>query len=285
MEIPPEQWIWWTSFVPSYQVLAQSAIPATGPHAAGISYDSFCLNPGKYLSYLLSRSKELGAKHTTAEVQSFTEIFHKFENVRGVINCTGLGAARLVEDPKLFPTKGQSVIVRGQAHRISTGLGDDWEAVVVPRYGENETFLGVSKVGGDWYVHFLPSIMISLSKEWFLPIRTLDADESVTQSILQRCKAIAPELLNDNGEFEVLSVQVGLRPTRVGGARVEIQSYNNDEEGTTEQFVCHNYGHHGAGYVLDFFQNIMLTIRTCSFEECFGTARMVTDLAIAEFAK
>jgi hypothetical protein len=170
LEIPPEQWIWWTSLVSSYQVLAQSAIPATGSHAAGISYDSFAVNPAKYLSYLSSRSKELGAKHITSEVQSFTEIFHKFENVRGVINCTGLGATKLVEDPKLFPTKGQSVIVRGLAHGITTGLGDDWETVIVPRYGTNETFLGVSKVPGDWYVHFLLSIVISWSKDCFPPL-------------------------------------------------------------------------------------------------------------------
>ncbi|KAH8588195.1 FAD dependent oxidoreductase [Bisporella sp. PMI_857] len=243
LEIPPEQWIWWTSLVSSYQVLAQSAIPATGSHAAGISYDSFAVNPAKYLSYLSSRSKELGAKHITSEVQSFTEIFHKFENVRGVINCTGLGATKLVEDPKLFPTKGQSVIVRGLAHGITTGLGDDWETVIVPRYGTNETFLGVSKVPGDW---------------------SLDADESVTQAILQRCKLFAPELLNDNGEFEVLSVQVGLRPTRTGGPRVEIQKYRDNNE-ATNKFVCHNYGHHGAG-----------------FEESFGTGKTVTDLVKAE---
>ena len=168
--------------------------------------------------------------------------------MRGVINCTGLGASKFVGDPHLFPTKGQSVIVRGQAHRISTGFGDGWEDVVVPRYGENETFLGVSKVAHDGYVQFLPSVMVSLSKGCVSLNRSLHADESVTQTILRRCKALAPELLNDEGEFEVLSVQVGLRPTRIGGARVEVEEYSDEEE-TVHKFVCHNYGHHGAGYV------------------------------------
>jgi D-amino-acid oxidase len=69
----------------------------------------------------------------------------------------------------------------------------------------------------------------------------------MTQSILERCKAIAPEILNENGEFEVLSVQVGLRPTRTRGARVEIEQVSGTEK-SEGKFVCHNYGHHGAGY-------------------------------------
>lgn len=155
LAVPPEQWIWWTSFIPSYKVLSQAAIPATGSHAAGISYDSFNLSPAKYLKYLLSRSEKLGVKRITAEVESIAELFHSFDEICGVVNCTGLGATKFTKDPNLYPTKGQSVIVRGEAERIATGLGDDWEAVVVPRYGENETFLGVSKVFGDGYVKCL----------------------------------------------------------------------------------------------------------------------------------
>ena len=78
-----------------------------------------------------------------------------FENLQGVVNCTGIGATQLVDDPDLFPTKGQSVTVRGRAERIVTGLRDDWEDVVVPRSSGNETFLGVSKIAGDWYIAFL----------------------------------------------------------------------------------------------------------------------------------
>lgn len=157
LAIPPEEWIWWTTMIPSYKVLARSDIPAKGEHAAGISYDSFNLSPLKYLQYLLTTAVKLGVKCRTTTVQAISELFSMpgFENLQGVVNCTGLGASKLVRDPALFPTKGQSVIVRGQADRIATGLGDDWEAVVVPRYGVNETFLGVSKVFGDGYVAFL----------------------------------------------------------------------------------------------------------------------------------
>jgi D-amino-acid oxidase len=48
-------------------------------------------------------------------------------------------------------------------------------------------------------------------------------------------------LLNDDGKFEVLSVQVGLRPARKGGVRVEIERLDGF-------LICHAYGHAGAGY-------------------------------------
>lgn len=110
----------------------------------------------------------------------------------------------------------------------------------------------------------------------------------MTQSILKRCKAIAPELLNQNGEFEVLSVQVGLRPTRTGGARVETE-WIDDVGNRASKFVCHNYGHHGAGYAplisYKYDMDRILMSRTCSFEESFGTAKTVVELVTRELAK
>lgn len=74
----------------------------------------------------------------------------KSQNLYGVVNCTGLGAGKLVHDPAVFPTKGQTIIVRGQAARIATRSGDGWEALVIPRPGANETLLGGCKIAGDW---------------------------------------------------------------------------------------------------------------------------------------
>jgi hypothetical protein len=56
--------------------------------------------------------------------------------------------------------------------------------------------------------------------------------------ILERCKPIAPELLNADGCFEVLAICVGLRPSRHGGPRVELDLLDNDTQG---RFVCHCY--------------------------------------------
>ena len=66
-------------------------------------------------------------------------------------------------------------------------------------------------------------------------------DEDVTEAILEGGKVLAPELLDEKGDFEVLSAQCGLRPGREGGARVA-------KEVVERRFkVVHSYGHAGAG--------------------------------------
>lgn len=53
---------------------------------------------------------------------------------------------------------------------------------------------------------------------------------------------MVPELLTgEDGGFEVLSVQCGLRPGRRGGVRMERDSVG-------EKRVVHAYGHAGSGY-------------------------------------
>jgi D-amino-acid oxidase len=47
---------------------------------------------------------------------------------------------------------------------------------------------------------------------------------------------------NENNGFDVVSVNVGFRPGRKGGARVE------KGETTDGVMVLHNYGHSGGGY-------------------------------------
>lgn len=127
-------------------------LPSLSDNIAGVSFDSFAISPSKYLKYLLASNLERGARCITKDVQSIFEVFSMpgFDSLHGIINCTGLGAVSLVHDPSLFPTKGQSIIVRGVINRIISMIGDGWEVVVVPRCGAQETFLGVSKVANDW---------------------------------------------------------------------------------------------------------------------------------------
>lgn len=64
----------------------------------------------------------------------------------------------------------------------------------------------------------------------------------MTKNLLEAGKELAPELLNEKGEFKVVSVQVGLRPMRKGGPRVEMEVLPDGAA------VVHEYGHGGAGY-------------------------------------
>jgi D-amino-acid oxidase len=79
--------------------------------------------------------------------------------------------------------------------------------------------------------------------------RNTRPDDNITRTILDRCKCIAPELLDERGEFEVLQVLVGLRPRRNGGPRLEIdRAFSLSNADGAPVLLCHSYGHHSAGF-------------------------------------
>jgi D-amino-acid oxidase len=140
-------------------------------------------------------------------------------------NSTGISALKIIPDLDIYPVRGQTITIAGEAGQITTvdGIPSDPTPsstpvmYILPRPHSNTTILGGTKGIGDW---------------------NTEPDPQTTEEVLRRKKNWAPELLNENGEFKVLSVQVGLRP---GGARVEIENLDGI-------IVCHAYGHSGAGY-------------------------------------
>jgi D-amino-acid oxidase len=63
-------------------------------------------------------------------------------------------------------------------------------------------------------------------------------DFALANRIAERCIELAPELTNGKGvdALDIISHNVGLRPTRVGGARLEIEYMDG------VGLVLHNYG-------------------------------------------
>lgn len=200
-----------------------------------------------YLNYLYEMARRSGAieiRATLPRCPNFSETLQAASNVlkshlnelgytdfleiSAFINATGISALELVPDPSLYPIRGQTVTVAGEASQITTIDAFPINATssstpimyILPRPHSNTTVLGGTKEVGDWNAKPNPQ---------------------TTNEILYRAKKWAPELLNKNGEFDVLSEQVGLRPGRKGGARVEMEKVN-------EFVVCHAYGHAGAGY-------------------------------------
>ncbi len=66
-------------------------------------------------------------------------------------------------------------------------------------------------------------------------------DEELAKQILDNCKELAPELLDRDDQFQVVSHQVGFRPSRHGGPRVEFEELKGGLK------VVHCYGHAGGG--------------------------------------
>ncbi|KAL8792731.1 MAG: hypothetical protein Q9195_004706 [Heterodermia aff. obscurata] len=220
---------WWSPHVTSFAPLPHSALPANTAIASGVSFTTVTVDVPTHLSALLSRFRSAGGKLIRATLptkDSFlaalnfaSELVH--DDIYAFVNATGLGARALVPDAKIYPTRGQTVLVRGEADKVSTFEGIGLIRYVIPRKGSGTSVLGGTKQAGNW---------------------DTKPNDQTTREILEGCKVLAPELLGEDGEFEVLKVQVGLRPSREGGARVEREMVRGRWR------VVHAYGHSGAGY-------------------------------------
>lgn len=246
--------LWWRDAVTGFDVLDLEGGRGSGDEKEvpagvvfGVRYQSICINVPGYLNYLLGKVKELDARVVKADVDVLNGLEGvitdakkrlrdvdgsvKEEDIFAVINCTGLAARHFVgkaESEKLYPIKGQTILVQGEARMARTyvGFGEEHElAYVIPRPGSGTTILGGCKQAGNW---------------------SGEVDEELNGRILEVIKnvSLAEELRDEKGEFEVLSYQVGHRPGRKGGPRVETEG----EEKIDMAWLVHSYGHSGSGY-------------------------------------
>ncbi|KAE9372321.1 nucleotide-binding domain-containing protein, partial [Stipitochalara longipes BDJ] len=221
----------------------------------GVKYRTICLSVPQHLKYLMEKVREAG----TQVIQAKVDVTQGLEGVvkdakrlamesnkavkegdfLALINCTGLAARHFVgveEAAKLFPIRGQTILVKGEATIDRTY--EDFPAspierekeeltYVIPRPGSGTTIFGGCKQAGNW---------------------DPEVDEELNGRMLERIKRwkLAEELRSTNkgGEFEIVSSQVGLRPGRKGGPRVDIEG----EKKVRGVWVIHSYGHAGAGY-------------------------------------
>ncbi|KAI9702575.1 MAG: hypothetical protein M1836_001055 [Candelina mexicana] len=228
----PEKHLW---FLP--HVIAPSTLPTTSLPSGvgyGVAYTTFCLDPTVYLRNLqrtiLSFLKARILRHTLCTNNGLAYAINaaqgdqslRLGNVDVWINATGLGSKALVHDDGMFPTRGQTILVKGEARKAITWIRENGGvSYVIPRPGGGGTILGGCKQDGNW---------------------DETVDEDLAKQILTSCKELAPELVDEkNGEFEVLGHQVGFRPSRRGGLRVEGEELDGGGK------VVHCYGHAGGG--------------------------------------
>lgn len=221
---------WWLPHVISYNELPSSSLPHGTGITNGVSFITITVNVPKHLAYLSSNFRSSGSLTIQATLPSneglagalsFVDQVVRKEGIGDIhtfVNATGLGARKLVPDDKMYPTRGQTIVVKGEAEKVSTVEGVNSIRYVIPRKGSGTSVLGGTKQAGNGNVK---------------------VDDETTRQILEGCKPLAPELLK-NGEFEIVKISVGLRPSREGGARVE-------RENVDGRWVVHSYGHSGAG--------------------------------------
>ncbi|GAB3252129.1 FAD-dependent oxidoreductase [Kineosporia babensis] len=204
---------WWGPAVPDFRIVEHDGTQAGVVQEWQFTVPTVEMRP--YLSWLVQRVKDAGGELDRRPVQALRDL-----ETPVVVNATGLGARTLAQDEGVHPIRGQIVLVSNPG--IETSVRDEQNPAgstyVHPR--RNDIVLGGTVEPGQDDV---------------LP------DPAVNDAILERCRALVPEL----AEARELGRAVGLRPGRAGGIRLEVVP--GARPGT---HVVHNYGHGGAGVTL-----------------------------------
>ncbi|KAF1800359.1 hypothetical protein V8B55DRAFT_1536843 [Mucor lusitanicus] len=214
---------WFKDLVQDFEFLTEKD---NLPHGAkiGHKYNTVLINTPVYIAWLATKFKELGGEIVQRNVGHIDEVFGLARSLF-VINCTGLGARFLggVSDKAVFPTRGQTIVVKApHINRTITHMGAQGISYVIPRSD------GTVILGG------------TANKHDFNPF----PEAHTNKIILEKTFALCPELKEK--PLEIVKYNVGLRPSRIGGVRIENEIITSRNKKQRVQ-VTHAYGHGGFG--------------------------------------
>ncbi len=101
--------------IAKFKILGKDDVPAGMD--GGTSFTSVCFNTALYLPWLAGQCLKHGVvlkRGVAGHVSDAANMHHSGRRADLVVNCTGLSSLKLggVEDKKLFPGRGQIVVVR-----------------------------------------------------------------------------------------------------------------------------------------------------------------------------
>ncbi|KAJ9475691.1 D-amino acid oxidase [Pseudozyma hubeiensis] len=237
--------LWFSSLTPEFAVLPD------GTHGSfAVKFKSFTISVPLYTRWLVSELTSTkptlldGARagppveiRRCSTLTSLSAIRSIVPTCDLVVNATGVGAADLsdVRDQDVYPIRGQTVLINvpsfaapNKAARCVMKVDKPNASYVIPRARSGQVILG-----GTFQVRQ----------------SSTTPDRATAESIMEECSKIAPEIVPEGKtwkDIEVISHNVGLRPARENGARVELETLKS---GLT---VVHSYGIGPAGYQASF---------------------------------
>lgn len=221
--------------IDNFRVLQPKELPKDAE--MGTTYDTYVMNSPHYLQFLYRRLKfHYGVDFVTAKLDKLSDVLRYAKLNRFVIvNCSGMGLQwDGGYDPKLFPIRGQTLLVRAptncklQDFTITHQLKNNEWTFCIPRPLDGGIILGGTK-----------------------QVRATDSAprEEDTKALLARGAEKFPELMktDENGRkyFDVAKVNVGFRPAREGGMNFEVEHHNGVK-------VINAYGAGGSGYEFSY---------------------------------
>ena len=204
---------WWM------EMLEEIARPAFIPEHYPFSYTIKMpfIDTSIYMPYLMKQFKQLGGKIIKQEIISLKSFATKKMGI--IVNCTGMGASKLSNDPCLFPISGQIIRVEKPVGLIDASflhIGEKEVILIAPR--TNDCIIGATANEND------PCIKPNLE---------------TAKKMLANAIKIYPHLAT----AKVIEHKVGLRPGR-NKVRLEYEDMGD------ACLLIHNYGHGGAGITL-----------------------------------
>jgi len=221
---------WFKDVLPNYRRLKSEELPSS-EYDNGITFTTVCINTAIYLPWLASQCLKAGVifkRSVLKHICDAADQHHSGTKAHVVVNCVGLAAYTLagVEDKKMTPGRAQVVLVRNSPGKMfstsGTDDGDDELLYIMERAAGGGTIIGGCYQKGNW---------------------DGEVDPNLATRMMKRAVDVCPALTGGKGieHLSVIRHSVGLRPIREGGVRLEKEKING-------VWVCHNYGHGGAGY-------------------------------------
>ncbi|KAJ2867282.1 hypothetical protein GGI22_001094 [Coemansia erecta] len=239
-----EERLWYADAVPGACEITTDMLPEG--IAYGVEYTTLVINVPVYLVYLMGRFAALGGsvvKRRIAHICEAADVIAERarasrETAPFVVNCAGLGSLDLggVEDKRMYPVRGQTLLVRApDVKRTITRVGGTF-GYAIPR-GDGTVILGGTAEKYSW----------DRRPNW-------ETTETILHRALELEPALVPAQLAPMPTADrvadlrkrVLSVNVGFRPAREDGVRLEHETISTEKYSEIQVFHC--YGHGGFGY-------------------------------------
>lgn len=216
----------------NFKIIVNSKLPPNVKF--GAKYDSWCLNSPLYLQFLERRLKMyFGVEFIRTILVSLEEVSQKFPNSI-IINCSGMGLDfNGSYDPDCFRVRGQTLLIRPPKDcmyknvTVSYRLADNKYSFVIPRPFDGGIIVGGTRQPGN--LKSDPDI---------------DDKNELVSNALERFPELA---VNINGKktLDIKKIDVGFRPMRKGGIRLEREVIKNTK-------IIHCYGFGSSGFEMSW---------------------------------
>jgi len=208
-----------------FRVLGQQELPE--PIQWGCEYETYCLDAPAYCRWLLEQVQKMGALVVRQTLPDAGDAFIVAQSVgfpkaKIVVNCSGRGFA----DPKSEIIRGQTVLVKQQYHQtVTRQCADGSWTFLIPRPNAGGTIVGGTKEVGDW---------------------DSKAREETRAAVLEKAVQCFPYFVPEASQFKVVRDNVGRRPWREGGLRMDTERLEGGRQ------IVHGYGAGGRGFELSW---------------------------------